>query len=91
MNKLLVATLEAKFHVFDVHLQHPKDGFPSLDQKVLDVCFVGRRGSYKLSIGPQIHYLVRQTSSPKSGRFYDNGRQRLSELMEIVREKNLFW
>ncbi|XP_065833350.1 dynein axonemal assembly factor 10-like [Oscarella lobularis] len=33
MNKLLVATLEAKFHVFDVHLQHPKDGFPSLDQK----------------------------------------------------------
>eukprot|EP00118_Oscarella_pearsei_P005405 m.24874 g.24874 ORF g.24874 m.24874 type:complete len:359 (+) comp28690_c0_seq3:30-1106(+) len=33
MNKLVVTTLESKFHVFDVRVQHPKKGFASLDQK----------------------------------------------------------
>ncbi|ESO86209.1 hypothetical protein LOTGIDRAFT_220887 [Lottia gigantea] len=33
MNKLVAATLEAKFHVFDMRTQHPKSGFAGLTEK----------------------------------------------------------
>lgn len=34
MNKLLVTTLESKFHVFDCRTLHPKKGFASVAEKV---------------------------------------------------------
>ena len=34
MNKLVVAGLESKFHVFDMRTQHPKKGFASVTEKV---------------------------------------------------------
>ena len=34
MNKLVVTTLESKFHVFDMRTQHPQKGFASLTEKV---------------------------------------------------------
>lgn len=33
MNKLLVSTLEGKFHVFDMRTQHPRSGFASVTEK----------------------------------------------------------
>lgn len=33
MNKLVVAGLESKFHVFDMRTQHPKKGFACVDEK----------------------------------------------------------
>lgn len=34
MNKLVVATLESKFLLFDLRTQHPTQGFASLTEKV---------------------------------------------------------
>ena len=34
MNKLVVTTLESKFHVFDMRTQHPNKGFAGLAEKV---------------------------------------------------------
>ncbi|XP_071453648.1 dynein axonemal assembly factor 10 [Hetaerina americana] len=33
MNKLVATTLESKFYVFDLHVQHPKQGYPHLMNK----------------------------------------------------------
>lgn len=35
MNKLLITTLESKFHVFDCRVQHPSKGFGGLTEKVI--------------------------------------------------------
>ena len=34
MNKLVATSLESKFHTFDMRTQHPKNGFPSVSEKV---------------------------------------------------------
>ena len=34
MNKLVATTLEGKFVNFDMRVQHPKQGFPSVTEKV---------------------------------------------------------
>ena len=34
MNKLVATTLEGKFHTFDVRVEHPKRGYPSVVEKV---------------------------------------------------------
>lgn len=36
MNKLVVAGLESKFHIFDLRTQHPTQGFTPLVQKIVD-------------------------------------------------------
>jgi hypothetical protein len=36
MNKLVVAGLEAKFHVMDMRTRHPTKGYTSLSQKLPD-------------------------------------------------------
>ena len=35
MNKMVVASLESKFSVFDLRTQHPTKGFASLTEKVI--------------------------------------------------------
>jgi hypothetical protein len=32
MNKLVVTTLESKFHVFDLKTQHPEKGYAGLEE-----------------------------------------------------------
>ena len=39
MNKLAAATLEGKFHVWDLRTQHPTKGFASVTEKVKKVSF----------------------------------------------------
>ena len=34
MNKLVATSLEGKFYTFDMRVQHPKEGFPSVTEKV---------------------------------------------------------
>jgi len=34
MNKLVTTTLESKFHVYDMRIQHPVRGFASLSESV---------------------------------------------------------
>nr|KAJ3422949.1 WD repeat-containing protein 92 [Polyrhizophydium stewartii] len=40
MNKLVVAGLESKVHVFDMRTQHPKEGFASVTEKAADTTTV---------------------------------------------------
>jgi WD repeat-containing protein 92 len=36
MNKMVIAGLEAKFHVYDLRTQHPTEGFTGMSQKVME-------------------------------------------------------
>ena len=59
MNKLVVTTLESKFHVFDMRTQHPNKGFAGLAEKVNSLDFL-----FSLSVCDALHWISLSVGCP---------------------------